>query len=218
MAFIPLILLLAVGTKLEHVITQLAHEVAEKHTTIEGGLVVKPSDEHFWFSRPKIVLHLIHFILFQNAFEIAYFFWILETYGFHSCIMGRARFIFPRLVIGVIIQLLSSYSTLPLYAIVTQMGSSIKMAIFNKNVQDCLLEWTQKAKKSRTPGSSLRFGSIHLGSSTFSPADVPDSSTHMGRSSGSSNGSPLAIQLKDAGEGQSTVEQGTLRPSAAFNP
>lgn len=69
-------LLLAVGTKLEHVITQLAHEVAEKHVAIEGELVVKPSDEHFWFNHPQFVLFLIHFILFQNAFEIAFFFWI----------------------------------------------------------------------------------------------------------------------------------------------
>jgi len=65
-----------VGTKLEHVITQLAHEVAEKHAAIEGDLVVQPSDNHFWFHRPHIVLFLIHFILFQNAFEIAFFFWI----------------------------------------------------------------------------------------------------------------------------------------------
>lgn len=64
------------GTKLEHVITQLAHEVAEKHAAIEGDLVVQPSDNHFWFHRPHIVLFLIHFILFQNAFEIAFFFWI----------------------------------------------------------------------------------------------------------------------------------------------
>lgn len=70
-------LLLAVGTKLEHVITQLAHEVAEKHSAIEGELVVNPSDEHFWFHRPRIFLYLLHFILFQNAFEIAFFFWIL---------------------------------------------------------------------------------------------------------------------------------------------
>ncbi|KAJ3677871.1 hypothetical protein LUZ60_001674 [Juncus effusus] len=79
LAFIPLILLLAVGTKLEHVIAQLAQEVAEKHTAIEGELVVSPSDDHFWFRRPRIVLYLIHFILFQNAFEIAFFFWILTT-------------------------------------------------------------------------------------------------------------------------------------------
>ncbi|KAM7496320.1 hypothetical protein LguiA_020734 [Lonicera macranthoides] len=99
-AFIPFIMLLAVGTKLEHIISQLAHEVAEKHIAIEGELVVQPSDEHFWFSRPRIVLYLIHFILFQNAFEIAFFFWILVQYGFDSCIMGQVRFIVPRLIIG----------------------------------------------------------------------------------------------------------------------
>uniref|UniRef100_A0A2C9VBZ0 MLO-like protein n=1 Tax=Manihot esculenta TaxID=3983 RepID=A0A2C9VBZ0_MANES len=55
-AFIPFLLLFAVGTKLEHVITELAREVAEKHIAIEGDLVVKPSDEHFWFNRPDIIL------------------------------------------------------------------------------------------------------------------------------------------------------------------
>lgn len=73
-------LLLAVGTKLEHVISQLAHEVAEKHVAIQGALVVQPSDDHFWFHRPKLVLLLIHIILFQNSFELAFFFWIWVTY------------------------------------------------------------------------------------------------------------------------------------------
>ncbi|XP_020261884.1 MLO-like protein 1 isoform X2 [Asparagus officinalis] len=146
-AFAPLVLLLALGAKLEHIITQLAHEVAEKHTAIQGDLVVKPSDEHFWFNRPKIVLYMIHFILFQNAFEIAFFFWILTTYGFNSCIMGQVGFIIPRLIIGAIIQILCSYSTLPLYAIVTQMGSSFKKAIFEEHVQESLVGWAQKVKK-----------------------------------------------------------------------
>ncbi|KAJ8763232.1 hypothetical protein K2173_025617 [Erythroxylum novogranatense] len=146
-AFIPFILLLAVGTKLEHVITQLAHEVAEKHAAIEGELVVKPSDEHFWFNRPQLVLFLIHFILFQNAFEIAFFFWIWVQYGFDSCIMGHVKYIIPRLIIGVIIQILCSYSTLPLYAIVTQMGSSFKKAIFAERTQVGLVGWHQKAKR-----------------------------------------------------------------------
>ncbi|XP_066360744.1 MLO-like protein 1 isoform X1 [Miscanthus floridulus] len=145
-AFLPLFLLLAIGTKLEHVIAQLAHDVAEKHTAIEGDVIVKPSDEHFWFGKPRIILYLIHFILFQNAFEIAFFFWILSTYGFDSCIMGQVRFIVPRLVIGVVIQLLCSYSTLPLYAIVTQMGSCYKKEIFNEHVQQGVLGWAQKVK------------------------------------------------------------------------
>lgn len=145
-AFLPLFLLLAIGTKLEHVIAQLAHDVAEKHTAIEGDVIIKPSDEHFWFGKPRIILYLIHFILFQNAFEIAFFFWILSTYGFDSCIMGQVRFIVPRLVIGVVIQLLCSYSTLPLYAIVTQMGSCYKKEIFNEHVQQGVLGWAQKVK------------------------------------------------------------------------
>jgi len=68
-------LLLAVGAKLEHIITRLAQEIAENPTDDQAARV-KPSDHHFWFHRPGIVLYVIHFILFQNAFEIAFFFWI----------------------------------------------------------------------------------------------------------------------------------------------
>uniref|UniRef100_A0ACD5WIL3 Uncharacterized protein n=1 Tax=Avena sativa TaxID=4498 RepID=A0ACD5WIL3_AVESA len=146
-SFIPLIMLLAVGTKLEHIIAQMAQEVAEKHSAIEGDLVVNPSDEHFWCARPRVILYLIHFILFQNAFEIALFFWMLTTYGFNSCIMDHVPFIVPRLVIGVIIQLLCSYSTLPLYAIVTQMGTFFKKEVFDEHIQQGLLGWAQKAKR-----------------------------------------------------------------------
>ncbi|XP_076884217.1 MLO-like protein 1, partial [Bidens hawaiensis] len=146
-AFIPFMLLLAVGTKLEHVIIQLAHEVAERHIAIEGELVVKPSDEHFWFHRPKIVRHFIHYILFQNAFEISFFFWILVQFGPHSCIMGKLIYIIPRLIIGAFVQVMCSYSTLPLYALVTQMGSNFKKSMFDEHVQAGLISWAQKAKK-----------------------------------------------------------------------
>ncbi|EXB36895.1 MLO-like protein 13 [Morus notabilis] len=134
LSFLPLILLLLVGAKLEHIIIRLAQANATKKTgdqeaqqsggrrkTDENGTSrVKPSDAYFWFGRPGIVFVLIHFILFQNSFEIAFFFWILCTYGFHSCIMEKVGFIIPRLVISVIVQVLCSYCTLPLYAIVTQ--------------------------------------------------------------------------------------------------
>ncbi|XP_031248709.1 MLO-like protein 1 [Pistacia vera] len=163
-AFIPFILLLAVGTKLEHVITQLAHEVAEKHAAIEGELVVQPSDEHFWFNRPYIVLFLIHFILFQNSFEIAFFFWIWVQYGFDSCIMGQVRYIVPRLVIGVFIQVLCSYSTLPLYAIVTQMGTFFKKSIFDEHVQVGLVGWAEKVKRKKGLRAAAGEGSTQASS------------------------------------------------------
>jgi hypothetical protein len=74
-------LLLLIGAKLEHIINKLAYEVASKHAAGqgEGGIVVRPSDELFWFHSPRLVLVLIHFILFQNAFEFAYFFWTLVS-------------------------------------------------------------------------------------------------------------------------------------------
>ncbi|KAL4310375.1 hypothetical protein GQ457_01G029840 [Hibiscus cannabinus] len=150
-AFIPFILLLAVGTKLEHIITQLAQEVAEKHVVVEGELVVQPSDNHFWFSRPRLVLSLIHIILFQNSFELAFFAWIWVQYGFHSCMMGQVRFIIPRLIIGYehneSNSFVCSYSTLPLYALVTQMGSMYKKAIFEEHIREGLVGWAKKAKK-----------------------------------------------------------------------
>ncbi|CAN6479225.1 unnamed protein product [Victoria cruziana] len=187
-AFIPLILLLAVGAKLEHVITKLAHDVADKHTAIEGDLVVQPSDNYFWFHRPRLVLYLIHFILFQNAFEIAFFFWILTTYGFDSCIMGQVGFIIPRLIIGVIIQGLCSYSTLPLYAIVTQMGSAFQKAIFDEHVHENLVGWVQKAKKRKG----------------FRPTkEGGDASSHTNKASGSSDG----IQMQKI-EAESLLEAG----------
>ncbi|KAK4402055.1 MLO-like protein 13 [Sesamum angolense] len=149
LSFLPLALLLIVGAKLEHIITELAQDAAERAGDTEGT-PVRPSDELFWFRRPAIVLYLIHFILFQNSFEIAFFFWIWATYGFRSCIMEGLHFIIPRLVIGVIVQVLCSYSTLPLYALVTQMGSMFKRTVFDEFTQELLRTW---AKESR-PGSS----------------------------------------------------------------
>ncbi|XP_062085039.1 MLO-like protein 1 [Humulus lupulus] len=194
LAFVPLILLLAVGTKLEHVITQLAHEVAEKHVAIEGDLVVKPSDDHFWFHRPRLILLLIHLILFQNSFELAFFFWIWVQYGFDSCIMGQVGYIIPRLVIGGFVQFLCSYSTLPLYAIVTQMGSSFKKAIFEEHIQEGLVDWARQAKKNK----GMRRASN--GSSQVGPKE--------GSSSTSTGG--VVVELANVGDQHSQPERRLL--------
>jgi mlo protein len=57
--------ILAIGTKLQAIIARMAVEITERHTVIQGMPVVKLSDEHFWFGKPQMVLHLIHFALFQ---------------------------------------------------------------------------------------------------------------------------------------------------------
>ncbi|XP_075073659.1 MLO-like protein 13 isoform X1 [Nicotiana tabacum] len=141
LSFLPLVLLLLVRTKLELIITELAQEIAERSSVIDETRPVRPSDELFWFHSPTLVLNLIHFILVQNSFEIAFIVWIWSTDGFKSCIMGELGLIIPRLVIGVIVQVLCSYSTLPLYALVTQMGSRFKKGIFDQQIEGLLKFW-----------------------------------------------------------------------------
>ncbi|KAG8368971.1 hypothetical protein BUALT_Bualt15G0101700 [Buddleja alternifolia] len=154
MSFLPLILLVIVGAKLEHIITLLAKDAEERAGDAEG-IPVRPSDELFWFHRPALVLYLIHFILFQNSFEIAFFFWIWTTYGFRSCIMEQLSFIITKLVIGVIVQVLCSYSTFPLYALVSQMGTMFKQTIFDETTQKLIQSWAG-AGSSRADGSTKK--------------------------------------------------------------
>ncbi|KAG0525946.1 hypothetical protein BDA96_06G102000 [Sorghum bicolor] len=150
-SLIPLSLLLLIGAKLEHIINKMAYEVATKHTAAsaaaaedeEGGngvpmdgMVMSPSDDLFWFRSPRLVLSLIHFILFQNAFEFAFFFWTLATFGVNSCMMDGLEYSVSRIVTCVIVEVLCNYSTLPLYAIVTHMGSSFKSAVFADDVAE----------------------------------------------------------------------------------
>ncbi|KAM5548344.1 MLO-like protein 1 [Rosa sericea] len=210
-AFVPFFLLLAVGTKLEHVIIQLAHDVAEKHIAIEGDLVVQPSDDHFWFHRPRLVLLLIHIILFQNSFELAFFFWIWVQYSFNSCMMGKIGYIIPRLIIGAFVQFVCSYSTLPLYAIVTQMGTSYKKAIFDEHVQEGLVGWAKSAKKHQ---AALRKAATN-GSSSNGSSRVSHSSKyklHREEATSVSKTSSATLELAQVGNKESSVHVGEIQP------
>ncbi|KAJ4790445.1 MLO-like protein [Rhynchospora pubera] len=151
-SFVPFMLLFVLGAKLEHIISDLAKKVVDQHHAIIGNLVVIPSDDLFWFKSPKLVLFFIHYILFQNAFEIAYFFWILTIYSFDSCIMGKAAYIIPRLIFSVIIQAVCGYSTLPLYAIVSHMGSRFKKAILPDHMHESFEQWLAIARNNKIKG------------------------------------------------------------------
>ncbi|KAM3358026.1 MLO-like protein 1 isoform X1 [Capsicum annuum] len=66
--FLQLKFLLIVETKLEHVIIQLAHEIAEKHVAVEGELIVTPSDmlagRHLSIQIDDLVLSICQFKAF----------------------------------------------------------------------------------------------------------------------------------------------------------
>ncbi|KAG8083947.1 hypothetical protein GUJ93_ZPchr0010g11010 [Zizania palustris] len=146
---IPLVVTLAVGTKLQAIIAMMAVEIKERHTVIQGMPVVKLSDEHFWFGKPRLVLHLIHFASFQNAFEITYFFWIWYEFGLRSCFHDKFHLIIARVCLGVIVQFMCSYITLPLYALVSQMGSQMKRTIFDEQTAKALKKWHKAVVKKK---------------------------------------------------------------------
>ncbi|XP_065869893.1 MLO-like protein 4 isoform X1 [Euphorbia lathyris] len=144
LSFIPAILVMLVGTKLEHVVSTLALEIGEQ---TETGPSVKPRDDLFWFGKPQILLRLIQFIIFQNAFEMATFIWSLWGLKQRSCFMKNHIMIVFRLASGVVVQFWCSYSTVPLNVIVTQMGSRWKKALVSESVRESLHGWCKRVKE-----------------------------------------------------------------------
>ncbi|WCJ41061.1 Seven transmembrane MLO family protein [Euphorbia peplus] len=171
--FIPLIMILLVGTKLQVIITKMAIRIEERGEIVKGVVVVQPGDHLFWFNRPRLIIYLINFVLFQNAFQLAFFAWSWKEFGIKSCFHEHLEDIIIRVSMGILIQILCSYVTLPLYALVTQMGSSMKPTIFNERVAAALRNWHQSAKKhikqskgspfsSRPPTPSHHTSPVHL--------------------------------------------------------
>ncbi|WCJ18378.1 Seven transmembrane MLO family protein [Euphorbia peplus] len=146
LSFIPAIVVMLVGTKLEHVVSTLALEVGGQ-TGPSVGSQVKPRDDLFWFGKPQILLRLIQFIIFQNAFEMATFIWSLWGLKQRSCFMKNHIMITFRLASGVIVQFWCSYSTVPLNVIVTQMGSRWKKALVSESVRESLHGWCKRVKE-----------------------------------------------------------------------
>ncbi|CAI9783197.1 unnamed protein product [Fraxinus pennsylvanica] len=155
--FIPLIILLLVGTKLQFIITKMGLRIQERGEVVKGIPVVQPGDDLFWFNRPRVLLYLIQFVLFQNAFQLAFFAWAWYEFGMRSCFHNRTEDLVIRISMGVLVQILCSYVILPLYALVTQMGSNMKPTIFNDKVVNALRTWHQTARKqlkrNQSPGS-----------------------------------------------------------------
>ncbi|CAN1174216.1 MLO-like protein 6 [Linum perenne] len=152
--FIPLIIILVVGTKLQVIITQLGLRIQDRGDVVKGAPVVQPGDDLFWFGKPRLILFLIHFCLFQNAFQLAFFIWSVYEFGIKTCFHEKTEDIVLRIVMGVIIQVLCSYVTLPLHALVTQMGSNMRPTIFNDRVATALKNWHRTAKKHTKHGGA----------------------------------------------------------------
>lgn len=58
-------IILLVGTKLQVIITKMGLRIQERGEVVKGVPVVQPGDDLFWFNRPRLILYLINFVLFQ---------------------------------------------------------------------------------------------------------------------------------------------------------
>ncbi|VFQ90832.1 unnamed protein product [Cuscuta campestris] len=163
---IPLIIILAVGTKLQAILTKMALEITERHAVVQGIPLVQGSDKYFWFGRPQLVLHLIHFALFQNAFQITYFLWIWYEYGKKNCFHESFQLVIVKMAIGVGVLFLCSYITLPLYGLVAQMGSRMKKSIFDEQTSKALKKWHHMAIKKKNPSGGGKSPTRTLGGGT----------------------------------------------------
>ncbi|KAL0001184.1 hypothetical protein SO802_014965 [Lithocarpus litseifolius] len=190
-AIIPISLVLLVGTKLQHVIATLAIE----NTGSFSGTKLRPRDDLFWFKRPELLLSLIHFILFQNAFELASFFWFWWQFGYNSCFIWNHTLVYLRLILGFAGQFLCSYSTLPLYALVTQMGTNYKAALIPQRIRETIHGWGKAARRRRR----MRFGNfaddstIHTDTSTVMSLEEDDH--ELLDAPGTANGACTEIEL-----------------------
>ncbi|XP_071710462.1 MLO-like protein 10 [Rutidosis leptorrhynchoides] len=178
-SIIPLIIILAVGTQLQAILTKMAIEITERHAVVQGIPLVQASDKYFWFSKPRLILHLIHFVLFQNAFQITYFFWIWYEYKINSCFHDNMKLVILKLVIGVGVLIMCSYITLPLYALLSQMGSNMKKSIFDEQTAKALKQWRMAVKKkhggkggktpTRSTATSVNASPVHPMASAIYP-------------------------------------------------
>lgn len=184
-SIIPVIIILAVGTKLQAILTKMALEITERHAVVQGIPLVQVSDKYFWFGRPQLILHLIHFALFQNAFQITYFLWIWYEYGLTSCFHSNFKLAIIKLALGVAVLCLCSYITLPLYALVTQMGSHMKKSIFDEQTSRALKKWHMAVKK-KHGGRGGKSSTHTLGGSPSSTVHSSGQTLHRFKTTGHS--------------------------------
>ncbi|CAN6470326.1 unnamed protein product [Victoria cruziana] len=157
LSFVPLVMVLLVGAKLQMIVAQMALRLQEEKSVVMGTPLVQPTNEHFWFGRPQLVLFLIHLILFQNAFELTFFIWVTIQFGLKSCYHDDFKMIVVRIVLAFLVHFVCSYVTLPLYALVTQMGSQVKESIFKEQTMNALRRWHKdvKEKMKQTPATAV---------------------------------------------------------------
>lgn len=204
LSFLPAILILLIGTKLHRVVVKLAVEIMNSFRRL-GNRQFNLRDELFWFGKPRLLLWLIQFISFQNAFEMSTFLWSLWEINGSSCFMDNETYIVIRLVCGVVTQFWFSFITFPLYIIITQMGAKFKKTVVSENVRKSLHGWQRRVKAKQSSSTS---NLLALPSTTSLGSSMTDSELSRGGSSTRVEDKSAALQHQEASTSQA-VTNGT---------
>ena len=149
---------LVIGTKLKYITAKLAFD---SHGDGEGlGSGHQHRHQHlmrlrnslFWFHRPQFLLRLLHIMLFMNSFCLAQVTFDAIVFSLAKCSAGNHHPYWQYIVlvpVSVFTLFWCSFVTLPLYALVTNMGSNPKAAMFNEEVLEKLKWWRKRAQKRR---------------------------------------------------------------------
>ncbi|XP_044979869.1 MLO protein homolog 1 [Hordeum vulgare subsp. vulgare] len=197
MSVVPLVILLWVGTKLEMVIMEMAQEIHDRESVVKGAPAVEPSNKYFWFNRPDWVLFLMHLTLFQNAFQMAHFVWTVATPGLKKCYHEKMAMSIAKVVLGVAAQILCSYITFPLYALVTQMGSHMKRSIFDEQTAKALTNWRKMAKEKKKARDAAMLMAQMGGGATPSVGSSP---VHLLHKAGARSDDPQSVPASPRAE------------------
>ncbi|KAL0925374.1 hypothetical protein M5K25_003698 [Dendrobium thyrsiflorum] len=166
--------LLVIGAKLEAIITQMCLKGSKHLVIISGEVSINLNDKLFWFGKPQWLLYAIQFILIENSFQIAFIVWDLYTFGHPSCFHKETKYFVISIGVSVTVQFMCAYVTLPLYALVSQMGSSMKETIFTDQVVAGLKHWHTMAKRNLCSNEAI----ISIPSSpVVKPSCTPSSSS-----------------------------------------
>ncbi|KAL3654705.1 hypothetical protein CASFOL_001440 [Castilleja foliolosa] len=125
-------LILMIGTKLHRIVVKLAVEIMDSSQWTESR-TFNLRDELFWSGNPRILIRLIQFVSFQNAFEMATYISSMWEIKEPSCYTGD--WLSPSSGVAL---------SLSHYVIVTQMGSKFNKAKVSENVRKSLHGWRRK--------------------------------------------------------------------------
>ncbi|EYU22990.1 hypothetical protein MIMGU_mgv1a0064622mg, partial [Erythranthe guttata] len=117
-------------------------------------------------------------------------------YGVKSCFHNDFGLTIAKIGLGVAVLFLCSYITLPLYALIAQMGSNMKKSIFDEQTSKALKKWHMAVKKkkhggkspTRVLGGNASPTSSSMAGSPFHPASATTNATlHRFKTTGHSS-------------------------------